>query len=71
MLAFFGFFGPKGALGSQKDEEKEIFQREANLTISLCFEGSLLFQICFLRPDCFQIPPLDGGPQQLIHVKLC
>ena len=31
---------------------------------------SLLFQI-FLRTDCFQILPLDGGPQQLIHVKLC
>ena len=23
---------------------------------------SLLFQICFLRPNCFQISPLDGGP---------
>ena len=32
---------------------------------------SLLFQICFFWPHCFQIPPLDGSPQQLIHVKLC
>ena len=29
----------------------------------------LLFQIYFLQPDCFQIPPLDGGPQQLNYVK--
>ena len=31
---------------------------------------SLLFQICFFRPNCFQIPPLDGVPQRLIHLNL-
>ena len=70
-VGIFGTFGPKGALGCQQDDEKKIFQREANLTISRWNFASLLFQICFLRPDCFQISPLDGGPQQLIHVKLC
>ena len=30
----------------------------------------LLFQICFLRSKRFQILPLDGGPQHLIHVNL-
>ena len=32
---------------------------------------SLLFQICFIRSKRFRILPLDGGPQHLIHVKLC
>ena len=27
--------------------------------------------ICFLRPDCFHILPLDGGPQHMFHVILC
>ena len=31
----FGVFGPKGALGCQEDEEKEISERQANLTICL------------------------------------
>ena len=31
----------------------------------------LLFQICFIRSKRFQILPLDGDPQHLIHVKLC
>ena len=32
---FFGFFGPKGAFGSQKHVEEEIFWREGHLAISL------------------------------------
>ena len=31
----FGTFGPKGAFGSQKHVEEEIFQREGHLAISL------------------------------------
>ena len=31
---------------------------------------SLLFQIYFFRNKQFQILPLDGGPQHLIHVNL-
>ena len=31
---------------------------------------SLLFQICLLRPNCFHISPLDGGPQHMFHVTL-
>ena len=27
--------------------------------------------ICFLRPNCFHISPLDGGPQHMFHVTLC
>ena len=46
----FGVFCPKGALGCQEDDEKKIFQREANLTISRWNFVSLLFRICFLPP---------------------
>ena len=58
----FGLFGPEGALGCQKDDEKKMFQREANLTISRWNFVSLLFQICFLKHKRFLILPLDGGP---------
>ena len=50
----FGTFGPKGALGSQKHVEEEIFKREGNLAISLVTLCSLLFQICLLRPHRFK-----------------
>ena len=65
----FGTFGPKGAFGSQKHVEEEIFQREGNLAISLATFCSLLFQICLLQPKRFKILPLDGGPQQLVRVN--
>ena len=61
-MGFLGFFGPNGALECWQDDEKKIFQREANLTISRRNFVSLLFQICFLKHKRFLISPLDGGP---------
>ena len=66
----FGTIGPKGAFGSKKNVAEEIFQREGHLAISQETLCSLLFQICLLQPKQFKILPLDGGPQQLVCVKL-
>ena len=41
------------------------------LTIWQRGQLKLLIQICFIRSKLFQILPLDGSPQHLIHVKLC
>ena len=35
------------------------------------FVRPTLSNLLLLQPDCFQIMPLDGGPQSLIHEKLC
>ena len=39
-----------------------------NCPILACFKK---YMFHFLRPKRFPIPPLDGGPQCLIHIKLC
>ena len=65
------FFISKDALGSQKHVEK--CQEFAKKILKICKETlfSLLFQICFQRPKCFQISPLNGSPQYLSNVIIC
>jgi len=70
VLGFLEFLVPKVHLGHKNMWKKfrKMFKKFDNCLRN--FVG-LLFQICFIRSKRFQIVPLDGGPQHLIHVKLC
>ena len=70
VMAFLAFLAPKVHLGLRTAQKKfqEFLKKFDDFWRN--FVG-LLFQICFLRPDSFQNPPLDGNPQHLIIVNLC
>ena len=69
-VGFLGFFCPKGALGSQKhvEEVAEVSEEIWRFLKKFC-EATLSNLLS--ATQVFQNPPLDGGPQHSIHVRLC
>ena len=69
-MGILGFFGPKDALGSKihGEEVSEISEEILRFLKKFC-EATLSNLLS--ATQVFKNPPLDGGPQHSIHVRLC